>query len=103
MHAPLEPVFNQQGQIPAVVNVGMRQQHRLDLAGHNGQGIPVAQTQLLVALKQTAVHQQALLLVLDQVFGAGDRVSPAQKSDGGAHAPCWQAYKKGCLTQVKQP
>jgi hypothetical protein len=68
-----------------VVEVGVRQQHRMDLARHHGQGPPVAQAQLLVALEQTAVHQQGVPVMLDQEFGAGDGVGAAQKSDVDAH------------------
>src|SRR3546814_9544784 len=37
------------------------------------EGVPVVQAQLFVALKQPAVDQDALIVVLQQVFATGDR------------------------------
>ena len=51
-----------------------------------GQGHPVAQPQRLVALKQAAVHQQALALELHQELGAGHGAGAAQKGDVHAHS-----------------
>jgi ABC-type amino acid transport substrate-binding protein len=55
-----------------VVQVGVGQQHGADVVGQHRQRVAVAQAQLLVALEQAAVDQQALAVELDQVLGAGD-------------------------------
>ena len=64
----------------------MGQHHRIDVRGVGRQRVPVAQAQLFVTLKQAAIDQQPLLVVLNQVFGAGDGVGPSKEGDGGAHA-----------------
>ena len=46
----------------------------------------VAQSKLLVALKQAAIDQHALILVFDQEFRAGDGVCGPQEADVHAHA-----------------
>ncbi len=55
----------------------MGQDDGVDLAGRNGAGVPVAQAQLFVALKQTAIDQQLVAIVFYAVFGAGHRVGAA--------------------------
>jgi hypothetical protein len=69
-----------------MVQMGMREQDRIDLAGRHGQMPPIAQPQWLVTLKQTTIDQQPLVVVLDQVFKTGDGVGSAQKGDGDSHA-----------------
>ena len=64
----------------------MCQHHRIDVRRVGWQGAPVAQAQLFVTLKQPAIDQQPLLVVLYQVLGAGNGVGSAEESDGGAHA-----------------
>ena len=78
--------LDQQRDVAAVVQVRMREHHRIDLGRHHGQRRPVAQAQLLVTLEQPAIHQQPVVVVLDQVLGACDGVGSAEESDGDAHA-----------------
>jgi hypothetical protein len=60
MHPAVEAFAHQQWQVAAVVQVGVGQDDGVDLAGHHRQGSPVAQAQLLVALEQPAVDQEAV-------------------------------------------
>jgi hypothetical protein len=50
-----------------VVQVGVGQDDGVDLVRAPPAGVPVAQAQLLVALEQPAVDQQAVAVVPDQV------------------------------------
>ena len=85
-----------------MVKVGVREDDRVDVFGGHGQRLPIAQAQLLVALKQAAVDQQALVLVFDQVFGAGHGVGSAEEGDGGAHAPMVGVLPLQCLICIKK-
>ena len=67
--------------------MGVGEDDGLQVIGLERQRGAVAQPQLLVALKQAAVHQQALAVVLNQKFGAGHGAGPAEKGDLNAHAP----------------
>ncbi len=55
----------------------MRQDDGIDIFRRNGARIPIAQSQLFVALKQTAIDQQLATAVLDAVLGTGDGVGTA--------------------------
>ena len=65
-----ESVFGQQRKIPGVVEMGMGQDDGLDLFWVDRKRRPVAQTQLLEALKQAAIDQDAMLVRFDQIFRA---------------------------------
>lgn len=78
-------VARQQRQVTAVVQVGMGQHHGVDLVRRDGQALPIAQAQLLVALEQAAIDQQALAVVTHQILGAGDGAGAAQESDVDVH------------------
>jgi hypothetical protein len=102
----LEAFAHQQRQVAAVVEVGMGQHHRVDLAGCHRRRHPVAQPQLLVALEQPAVDQQALVLVLDEELGAGHGAGPAEEADLDAHAPisaCSASQEKNSVNLSNQP
>jgi len=68
-----------------MVQMGMGQHHGIDLVRRDGQRLPVAQAQLLVALEQAAIDQQALAVVAHQVLGAGDGAGAAQEGDVDVH------------------
>ena len=85
MDSPAKTFLDQQRQVPAVVQVSMCQDHGIDLIGDHWQGAPVAQAQLFVTLEQSAIDQQTLAVVFNQVFGAGDSVSSAEEGEGGSH------------------
>ena len=61
-------LFDQQGQVAVVVQMGMGQQDRPHCIRQHWQRRPVAQAQLLVAQKLAAVDQQALGAMLYQVL-----------------------------------
>ncbi len=78
---------HQQRQVAAVVEVRVRERHGVDAAFFQArQRGPVAQPQLLVALEQAAIDQQALARMPHQKLGAGDSTGPAQEDDLDAHA-----------------
>ena len=78
----------------AVVDVRMRQQHRVDRGRRHRQRRPVAQAQLLQALEQPAIDEQAPAVVFDEVLrsrhGAGgtEELQSHQSLPGAAPAPC---------------
>jgi hypothetical protein len=55
----------------------MCQDDCINVFGWGRARIPIAQAQLLVALKQTAIDQQFFTVVLNAVFGTGDCVGTA--------------------------
>jgi hypothetical protein len=55
----------------------MRENDGIDIAGGNRTCVPIAQAQLFVALKQAAIDQQFLTVMLNAIFGTGDCVSTA--------------------------
>jgi hypothetical protein len=71
MDSSCESVFDQQGQVATVVQMRMGQDDSLEISRRLVQGIPVAQSQWFVALKQSAIDQQAFAIRLDAVFGSG--------------------------------
>ena len=79
MHTAAKAQLHQPGQEAAVVDVRMRQHHCIDVGRGQGQGLPVAQPQLLDALEQPAVDQQLAALVLEQVFRPGDSIGGAKE------------------------
>ena len=62
-----------------MIEMRVRQQNRVDLAGINGEARPIAQTQLLKALEQAAIDQQSMFGTFEEIFGARDSPGPAQK------------------------
>lgn len=84
-HLAGKSLVGQQRQVAAVVEVCVGQHHCMDLVWRHRQRVPVAQAQLLVALEQPAVDQQALLAVGDQVLRPGHRVGTAQEVDVHRH------------------
>jgi hypothetical protein len=73
----LKAVASQKWQVATVIQMGMGQYHSANVFWRCGAGIPVSKAQLFVALKQTAIDQQFFAVVLDTVFGAGNRVGTA--------------------------
>jgi hypothetical protein len=57
--------------------MGVRQNDGVDVFGWGRARIPIAQAQLFVALKQTAIDQQLFAVVLNAVFGTRDGVGTA--------------------------
>ncbi len=59
----------------------MGEDHRIQAARVERPCIPVHQPQILVALKQSAVDQYALALMLDQGLGAGHGAGSTEKTE----------------------
>ena len=76
-----EPLAHQDGQIAAVIDVRMGEQHRVDRARVDGQRLPIAQPKLLVALEQPAIDQDAAGARFDEVFRARDGPGGSQERD----------------------
>ena len=77
-----EAVAHQPRQVAAVVDVGVREQHRVDGGGGDGEGLPVA-GQELPLLVEPAVDEHARAPVLEQVARAGDVVGGAEEGQPG--------------------
>ena len=57
----------------------MRQDHGVDLARRHREFRPIAKTQLLQPLEQTAVHEHALPAMLEQILRPRHRAGGTQK------------------------
>ncbi|KGW25396.1 hypothetical protein Y047_2766 [Burkholderia pseudomallei MSHR3016] len=76
---PAEALAHEHGQIAAVIEMRMREHDGVDRIGGHGQRAPVAQPQLLRALEQPAVDQDACPGVLEQILRAGDGFRRAEE------------------------
>ena len=85
MHFAGKPVALQFGHITTVIEVGMGEDDRVDAVVGHGLGVPIAQSQLLEALEQTAVNHQRLGAAANQVFGTGDAVRTTDELKGYCH------------------
>ena len=82
-HAPAKALRHQAGQIADMVQMRVGQDNGVDVFGGHRQVGPVAQAELLVALKQPGVDQHLVRAGVDQVFGTGDRLRRAEEGQGG--------------------
>ena len=73
-----EPVQYQSRQVAAMVEVGMGQHHRIDVARRHVQALPVEFTQVLQSLEQATIDQDACVATGEQVLGAGDSAGSAE-------------------------
>ena len=64
----MEAIPHEQGQISRMIKVRMGQQHFIDAAGRNGKLRPIAQTELLEALKQPAIDEDIPVASGEQIF-----------------------------------
>ena len=71
-------------QEPAVIDMGMRQQHGIDIGGPKWKGAVIQLLQRLWTLKQAAVDEKRRPR-FEQVAGAGHGAGRAAKSNGDAH------------------
>ena len=76
-HRPAVAGPHQRRQPAAVVEVGVGEDHRVELARRDARGRAVAQPQRLVALEHAAVDQQPCPRVVEQVARSGDGVGRA--------------------------
>lgn len=71
--ASLEAVLDEPRQVPAMVDVPVRQHDPVDRRRIDRQPLPVAEPQRLESLVEPAVHQDPLPSSLDQMLRARDR------------------------------
>jgi hypothetical protein len=81
--AAAEAVRNQPRQQPAVVEMGVRQHHRLHRRRLDRQPRPVPLAQRLQPLEHAAVDEDTMLIDLEQVLGPGNRAGRAEKRQRG--------------------
>ncbi len=81
MDRPLESVANEERQTARVVEMGVGQDDRIDPFRVYRELLPVAQAQLLEALKEAAIDEDPAIGDLHEVFRAGDCPDAAEKRD----------------------
>ena len=81
--AAAKSAADQPRQIAAVIEMRVREDHRVDALGIDRQRRPVAEPQLLQALKETAVDEHAVAAEVEQMFGAGDGAGGAEERQRG--------------------
>ena len=81
---PAKPLRDQPRQVAAVIEMRVRQHHRVDRRGRIGSARPVAQPQLLQPLKQPAIDQDPTAAQIEQMLGAGDRAGGSEKRQSTA-------------------
>ena len=69
-------------QIAAMIEMGVREDNRVDAAGGKRQRLPVAFAQFLQALEEAAVDENAHAGGVEKVFRAGYRARGAEESQG---------------------
>jgi len=67
-----EAVAHQFRQIAGMVEMGVGQDHGVDVGGRHRQRLPVQLAQVFQPLKQAAINQNALVTIGEKVFRAGD-------------------------------
>src|SRR3546814_14789292 len=70
--------------IARVIEMGMGENDCIDAGGRDRPRFPIEFTQIFHALKQAAIDQDALAVMLEQMFGNGDG-SGGAKSGRGEH------------------
>jgi hypothetical protein len=80
VHGPAKSFTCKHRKIAGVIDVRMREHDGVERVGRERQRPPVAQSQVLGALEQAAIDQDAPAAVLDQVFRAGHGFGRAEKS-----------------------
>ena len=78
---PLESERAQPRQVADVIEMRVRQHHRIDGARRHGKRLPVAQPELLQSLEESAVDEHAPAAMFEQVFRARDRARRAEKGE----------------------
>jgi hypothetical protein len=84
---PAKALCRQLGQQPAVVDVGMGQQHKVDAARIKAEGLLVVLLGAVAALGHAAVDQKAAIPQLHQKAGTGDRLRGPVKRDLHRNTP----------------
>ena len=70
---------DQARQVPAMIQMRVGEDHRVDAARIDRQRRPVPLAQLFEALEEPAVDEHAMISEIDQVLGARDRARGAEK------------------------
>jgi hypothetical protein len=78
-------LFYQQRQIAGMIQMRMGQDDNGNIARRHRRRRPVAQAQSLVALEQPAIDKQAVPVIFEQIFGAGNRAGAAEKGKVDGH------------------
>ena len=78
-HAAAEALGDMAGDVPAVIQVRVREDDGVDRGRRDGERLPIAQAQLFEALKESAVDQDLVVTRVDEVFGPGDGACRTQK------------------------
>jgi hypothetical protein len=81
IHFAAETIAHEQRQATAVVDMRMGKDDGIHRDRVHRQWLPVPQPQLLQALEQSAVHQDAALTRADQIFRTGDRAGRAEECE----------------------
>jgi hypothetical protein len=87
-------------QISRVIDVCVRQYDRVE-AREERDVAPVPLSELLRALKETAIDEHATMIVLDQVSRARDRIDRSEKRQPRHHVPTEQAACSALLLQTR--
>ena len=61
--------------------MGVGEDDGRDAGGSDRQARPVSQPQSLIALEKAAIDQNTLIVLLQQIFGPGNRPGPTQESE----------------------
>ena len=97
VHRALEALRDEPRQPAGVIDVRVRQDDGVDRLGRDRQRRPVALPQLLQALEQSAVEQDALAIDLEQMLGAGHRAGGSEKRQRGhASYDRWLDHARDC-------
>ena len=101
MHPSAEPQFRHGGERPGMVDVGMREEHRVHGPGVESQVAVFPVLLLATALEQPAVQQDARVGGLDQVPAAGDGARRAMEGD--LHAGEVTRWLAAMVSQASRP
>jgi len=82
-----ETVAADQRQITRVIDVRVGDQHGFDRNRWHGEGVPVAQAQLLGSLEQATVHHETMPLPLQQIARTGHRAGSSQEPQSNHRWP----------------
>ena len=80
-HATAKPLRHETRQIPAMIEVGMRQHDRIDVGRPNRKRLPIPFAQFLQPLEEPGINQHPGGAGVEQVFGAGHRPRGSQESN----------------------
>ncbi len=96
VYRPLEAIARQHRQPAGVIEVSVGQDNAVQRLRRDRQWLPVAQAQLLVALKQAAVDQNAALAGLDQELRTGDGSGRTEEADRQPGMPGISLFRSHC-------